>query len=110
MYAPGDYPNQKKGGGPDELSKYAEQNRDIRNEDIVLWYNLGLHHYTRPEDFPVMPTTYIGFKLRPFGFFDKRSEEHTSELQSRGHLVCRLLLEKKNKTYSSNRKTKEANT
>src|SRR5690625_1671538 len=25
-----------------------------------------------------------------------RSEEHTSELQSRGHLVCRLLLEKKN--------------
>src|SRR5439155_8831631 len=27
-----------------------------------------------------------------------RSEEHTSELQSRGHLVCRLLLEKKNLT------------
>src|SRR5690625_6228158 len=27
----------------------------------------------------------------------KRSEEHTSELQSRGHLVCRLLLDKKNK-------------
>src|SRR5439155_25161702 len=25
----------------------------------------------------------------------RRSEEHTSELQSRGHLVCRLLLEKK---------------
>src|SRR5687768_17809921 len=29
---------------------------------------------------------------------DKRSEEHTSELQSRLHLVCRLLLEKKNTT------------
>src|SRR5690625_7128538 len=28
---------------------------------------------------------------------DDRSEEHTSELQSRGHLVCRLLLEKKKK-------------
>src|SRR3989442_10042237 len=27
--------------------------------------------------------------------FQKRSEEHTSELQSRPHLVCRLLLEKK---------------
>src|SRR5439155_20184493 len=27
--------------------------------------------------------------------FARRSEEHTSELQSRGHLVCRLLLEKK---------------
>src|SRR5947199_3922498 len=37
----------------------------------------------------------------------KRSEEHTSELQSLRHLVCRLLLEKKNKqnnghTYSNN--------
>src|SRR5437870_11897752 len=33
---------------------------------------------------------------RPGG--PRRSEEHTSELQSRGHLVCRLLLEKKKKT------------
>src|SRR5690625_6772335 len=30
------------------------------------------------------------------GMSPERSEEHTSELQSRGHLVCRLLLEKKN--------------
>src|SRR5690625_6948688 len=30
----------------------------------------------------------------------QRSEEHTSELQSRGHLVCRLLLEKKNNSLS----------
>src|SRR5207253_11343934 len=29
------------------------------------------------------------------GVYAYRSEEHTSELQSRGHLVCRLLLEKK---------------
>src|SRR5262245_63944293 len=29
---------------------------------------------------------------------DRRSEEHTSELQSLRHLVCRLLLEKKNKS------------
>src|SRR5690625_1432648 len=31
-----------------------------------------------------------------------RSEEHTSELQSRGHLVCRLLLEKKKTRYKPN--------
>src|SRR5690625_5322116 len=31
-----------------------------------------------------------------------RSEEHTSELQSRGHLVCRLLLEKKNDHHDHN--------
>src|SRR5690625_6851793 len=34
---------------------------------------------------------------RPCFKLEARSEEHTSELQSRGHLVCRLLLEKKNK-------------
>src|SRR5687768_17816159 len=33
---------------------------------------------------------------------DPRSEEHTSELQSRLHLVCRLLLEKKNKKKNIN--------
>src|SRR4030043_2399969 len=33
----------------------------------------------------------------------RRSEEHTSELQSRLHLVCRLLLEKKNNTQQAGR-------
>src|SRR2546422_8035343 len=36
-----------------------------------------------------------------------RSEEHTSELQSRLHLVCRLLLEKKKKTKTNNYKTEK---
>src|SRR5439155_16028815 len=36
-----------------------------------------------------------GDPLSQTGFTSARSEEHTSELQSRGHLVCRLLLEKK---------------
>src|SRR5436305_3657365 len=33
--------------------------------------------------------------VSPFGWVTTRSEDHTSELQSRPHLVCRLLLEKK---------------
>src|SRR6476620_11948364 len=40
----------------------------------------------------------------------ERSEEHTSELQSRQYLVCRLLLEKKknkNKDYNKNKKKKK---
>src|SRR5207253_6516252 len=37
------------------------------------------------------------FVIEPENVLPQRSEEHTSELQSRGHLVCRLLLEKKNK-------------
>src|SRR5205823_7410319 len=35
--------------------------------------------------------------LNPSGVVSTRSEEHTSELQSLAYLVCRLLLEKKNK-------------
>src|SRR5437870_9142757 len=34
-------------------------------------------------------------RTQPMAGATSRSEEHTSELQSRGHLVCRLLLEKK---------------
>src|SRR5690625_5487283 len=40
--------------------------------------------------------------LRRRGHHGVRSEEHTSELQSRGHLVCRLLLEKKKENSNSN--------
>src|SRR5690625_6194375 len=38
-----------------------------------------------------------GVEVAAGGALVLRSEEHTSELQSRGHLVCRLLLEKKKK-------------
>src|SRR5690625_6880094 len=41
-------------------------------------------------------TTIAGNYSLIYTATDARSEEHTSELQSRGHLVCRLLLEKKN--------------
>ncbi|GKU81964.1 primary-amine oxidase [Niallia sp. NCCP-28] len=68
-YATGDYPNQHKGG--EGLPKYIAGNRNIDNEDIVVWYTMGHHHITRPEDWPVMPTAYINFQLKPVGFFDR---------------------------------------
>src|SRR5205809_2153701 len=43
-------------------------------------------------------------------FWSSRSEEHTSELQSRLHLVCRLLLEKKKKKSEVHPDTVHANT
>src|SRR3712207_8869135 len=55
----------------------------------------------------VAPTVYVhvivldATALALTGFIGGRSEEHTSELQSRQYLVCRLLLEKK-KTQISN--------
>src|SRR6266568_5655407 len=48
---------------------------------------------------PVRP----GDPLRPRPRPPARSEEHTSELQSQFHLVCRLLLEKKNQSTSLSR-------
>ena len=69
LYASGKYPNQHKGG--EGLTKYIENDRAIDDEDIVVWYTMGHHHITRPEDWPVMPTAYINFNLKPVGFFDR---------------------------------------
>src|SRR5437899_8673434 len=41
--------------------------------------------------------------VNPFADAEPRSEEHTSELQSLRHLVCRLLLEKKNELASADK-------
>src|SRR3989442_7988193 len=43
-----------------------------------------------------------GVSFEAARLWKSRSEEHTSELQSRPHLVCRLLLEKKKKTTQKN--------
>jgi primary-amine oxidase len=67
-YAAGDYPNQHAGG--DGLPRYAAADRPLEDADVVLWYVFGAHHVVRPEDWPVMPVTHIGFKLKPAGFFD----------------------------------------
>lgn len=68
-YAAGDYPNQ--GAGGDGLSKWTKQNRSIVDGDVVLWYTFGHTHVPRPEDFPVMPAAYLGFLLKPQGFFNQ---------------------------------------
>src|SRR5215208_8399156 len=67
-------------------------------------YTLSLHDalpISRPcasrKSAPGSPLTSTGRNDTP----GARSEEHTSELQSRGHLVCRLLLEKKKKQITS---------
>ncbi len=36
----------------------------------MVWYNFGLTHIARPEDFPVMPVELVGFHLKPAGFFE----------------------------------------
>ena len=67
MNAAGTYINQSKGG--EGLPKWIAANRPLVNQDVVLWYTLGVTHIPRPEDWPVMPVHEAGFKLVPWGFF-----------------------------------------
>src|SRR5690554_8193440 len=61
-------------------------------------YTLSLH-----DALPILPAGAAGQRIEDYDYENltfrgiglDRSEEHTSELQSRPHLVCRLLLEKK---------------
>jgi primary-amine oxidase len=66
-HAAGNYPNQSRGG--DGLPRWTGADRSIDNVDLVLWYTFGHTHLARPEDYPVMPAAYIGFMLKPNGFF-----------------------------------------
>jgi primary-amine oxidase len=68
-YAAGDYPTLSTPG--QGLPAWTKANRKIEETDIVLWYTIGMHHMVRNEDWPVMPTLWHSFELRPFDFFDR---------------------------------------
>src|SRR3712207_7924572 len=69
---------------PEHLTMTSE-NADI-TDIIENGVRIETHSYELNFDYDSFPSDFM------------RSEEHTSELQSRQYLVCRLLLEKKNKT------------
>jgi primary-amine oxidase len=64
----GEYPNQHPGG--EGLPLWTQANESVENTDVVVWYTFGHTHVPRAEDWPVMPTAYIGFMLKPVNFFD----------------------------------------
>ena len=65
----GDFPVQAE--SDTGLPVWTQADRPIEDTDVVLWYVFGLHHVTRPEDWPVMPADIVSFWLKPFGFFDR---------------------------------------
>src|SRR3712207_9010783 len=81
------------------LFPYTTLFRSKPGADTDPGYPAGRHE--PPEGLPLhlpLPLRHEGLRRRDAGTDDVlagRSEEHTSELQSRQYLVCRLLLEKK---------------
>ena len=59
-YAAGDYP--EPAPGRRRLARLYQRVTDrSTNTDVVVWYTFGAHHIVRPEDWPVMPVSMIGF-------------------------------------------------
>ena len=69
QYAAGAYPNQSLGGAG--LPQWVGDNQSLSNQDVVVWYTMGVTHIPRPEEWPVMPVTHVGFKMIPGGFFTR---------------------------------------
>src|SRR5258707_9773887 len=67
--------------------------------DVLLGHNPWEHYQKNPDHRNVARAMAEAYWLAA------RSEEHTSELQSRQYLVCRLLLEKKKSTETTNAKS-----
>src|SRR2546429_4640863 len=73
------------------LDKFKDNSAHLAHKQILS--------STLPRIFQKPAVCFLGNSLHDDGV--PRSEEHTSELQSRLHLVCRLLLEKKKNTRHS---------
>src|SRR3712207_7250077 len=71
-------------GGQRRAARFVQRLRDARGDAAQLGLHLG------PDRLDRVQIGRVGGQVA-------RSEEHTSELQSRQYLVCRLLLEKKKK-------------
>jgi primary-amine oxidase len=69
QYVRGSYPNQGEIG--EGIADYITPAEDIRGRDIVVWYTAGMTHHPRTEEYPVMPTEFVGFSLEPVGFFNE---------------------------------------
>ena len=48
----GNYPTESKSG--DGLPQWTTANRSVENQDVLLWYTMGITHIPRPEEWPVM--------------------------------------------------------
>lgn len=82
----GDYTIQSRGG--EGLPTWTKANRNVEDEDIVLWHSFGVVHVPRPEEFPVMPCEMTGFALKPSNFFEGNPSIDLEPKKNKGSRCC----------------------
>src|SRR5690625_4450929 len=86
-----------------ERVKRSEARRQLSSTDLMERAERLAGEYL-PEGVRPSSVRWVTNQTTRWGSCTPRSEEHTSELQSRGHLVCRLLLEKKENIQNEEKK------
>ncbi|GHJ87119.1 hypothetical protein NliqN6_3521 [Naganishia liquefaciens] len=61
--------NQHPGGDNFGLAEWVNRDASIINEDVVVWASFGMTHFSRPEDWPIMPVEMLRVHLKPSSFF-----------------------------------------
>ena len=69
LWPAGDHPTQSETDLG--MTRWVADDEPLVDTDVVLWHVFGIHHITRPEDWPVMPVDIVSFWLKPAGFFDR---------------------------------------
>ena len=69
-YIAGEYPNQAPLSA-EGITAWQEADRPLDGAELVVWPIVGVHHYPKPEEWPIMPAHRIGLRLEPDGFFTR---------------------------------------
>ncbi|PWY98606.1 hypothetical protein BCV70DRAFT_34424 [Testicularia cyperi] len=69
LYPAGKYVPQTYDAPADSLERWAHEDANIANSDLIAFITFGTSHIVRPEDFPVMPSEICKLMFKPVGFF-----------------------------------------
>jgi primary-amine oxidase len=89
LFAAGLFPNQSDPRKTHPLNRLVgkptseEANQSLVQQDIVLWHTVVLHHLVTAEDYPIMPTVMLNFRLQPLNFCARNPVLHVKGTRSK---------------------------